>query len=261
MYQLPYQSLIRHRELVWEMSLRELKGSTKGALLGWTWIVLRPLIQTGAYVLVTTLIFRTARSDGGPLEYTMYVLAGMVPWQILTKSLEISPSLIRERMELVKQVIYPIETLPLTGMIAGSVGSLVSLFFFLVLALASGSVEWSWLLLPLPAAILVLFVMGTSWVFMIAGVLVKDLREIVALILNLLVFLSPVVASEAMVGEKTWALLMWNPLAHYVICFRDVFQAEFHPVSWIVASLLALVMFWLGSWTIQKTKVLINEYL
>jgi lipopolysaccharide transport system permease protein len=137
----------------------------------------------------------------------------------------------------------------------------VSLVFFLVLAVITGGMQWSWLLLPLPAAILVLFVLGTSWVFMIAGVLVKDLREIVALVLNLLVFLSPVVASESMVGEKTWALLMWNPLAHFVVCFRDVFQAEFHPASWLVATVLAVVMLWLGSWTIQRTKILINEYI
>ena len=262
MVQLPYQTLFQHRELVWEMSLRELKGSTKGAVLGWTWIVLRPLIQTGAYVLVTSLIFRARLPDGGgPLDYTIYVLAGMVPWQILTKSLEAAPSLIRERMELVKQVIYPIETLPLTGLIAGSVGSLVSLFFFVLLAVFNGAIEWSWLLVPLPAAILVTFVIGTSWVFMIGGVLVKDLREIVALVLNLLVFLSPVVASESMVGETTWRFLMWNPLAHYVVCFRDVFQAEFHVVSWVVSTVLAVVMFVLGSWTIRKTKILINEYI
>ena len=54
---------------------------------------------------------------------------------------------------------------------------------------------------------------------------------------------------------------MWNPLAHYVVCFRDVFQAEFHVVSWVVSTVLGVVMFVLGSWTIRKTKILINEYI
>jgi lipopolysaccharide transport system permease protein len=257
-----YQSLYRHRELVWEMSIRELKGATQGAILGWLWVVLRPLIQTAAYVVVVSLIFRAELPDsGGPFGYAIYVLSGMVPWQILTKTLESAPSLIRERMELVKQVIYPIETLPLTGLIAGSVGSLVSLGIYLILALATGQANWTWLLLPIPAVVLVTFVVGTSWVFMIAGVLIKDLREIVALALNLVVFLSPVVASPSMVGPKAWALLMWNPLTHFVICFRDVFRAEFHTTSWIVSIVLALAALMLGTWTIRKTKILINEYI
>jgi lipopolysaccharide transport system permease protein len=257
-----YQSLFRHRELVWEMSLRELRGGTQGAILGWLWIVLRPLIQTAAYVVVVSLVFRAKLPDGGgPFDYVIYVLSGMVPWQVLTKTLELAPSLIRERMELVKQIIYPIETLPLTGLVAGSVGSLVSLGIYLILALATNQATWAWLLLPIPTVILVAFVVGTSWTFMIAGVLIKDLREIVALALNLLVYLSPVVASPSMVGPKAWSVLMWNPLTHFVICFRDVFRAEFHATSWIVSSVLALAALMLGSWTIRKTKILINEYI
>jgi ABC-type polysaccharide/polyol phosphate export permease len=262
MYGLLHQTLFRHRELVWEMSLRELKGSTQGAVLGWLWVVLRPLIQTAAYVIVVSFVFRAELPDGGGyFDYAIYVLSGMVAWQILTKTLEAAPSLIRERMELVKQVIYPIETLPITGLIAGSIGSLVALAIYFVLALWSGQAVWSWVLLPIPAAVLVVFVLGTSWVFMIAGVLVKDLREIVALLLNLLVYLSPVVASESMIGARAWGFLMWNPLTHFVICFRDVFRAEFHPGSWIVSVVLALVMLLLGSWTIRRTKILINEYI
>lgn len=262
MYELLYDSLIRHRELVWQMSWREIKGATQGAVLGWLWIVLRPLIQTAAYVVVVSLIFRARMPDGGgPFDYAVYVLSGMVPWQILTKTLETAPSLIRERMELVKQVIYPIETLPMTGLIAGSIGSLVTLLVFMILSLSTGQAVWTWILLPLPVALLIGFALGTSWVFMIAGVLFKDLREIVALALNLLVYLSPVVVSESMVGPSTWKWLMWNPLTHFVICFRDVFLAEFHAGSWAISAGLTLLMLLLGSWTIKRTKTLINEYI
>ena len=262
MHQLLYDSLIRHRELVWQMSWREIKGATQGAVLGWLWILLRPLILTAAYVVVVSLIFRARLpGGGGSLDYAVYVLSGMVPWQILTKTLETAPSLIRERMELVKQVIYPIETLPMTGLIAGSIGSLVTLLVYVLLSLGTGQVVWTWVLLPLPVILLVGFVLGTSWVFMIAGVLLKDLREIVAVTLNLLVYLSPVVVSESMVGPRTWKWLQWNPLTHFVVCFRDVFHAEFHGTSWMISAGLTLLMLALGSWTIKKTKTLINEYI
>jgi ABC-type polysaccharide/polyol phosphate export permease len=262
MVALLYDTLFRHRALVWEMSLRELRGATQGAVLGWLWIILRPLIQTAAYVVVVSFIFRAVPEDGGgTFDYAVYVLSGMVPWQILTKTLETAPSLIRERMELVKQVIYPIETLPMTGLIAGSIGAVITLVVYLGISSISGQAHWSWLLLPLPVALLVAFTVGVSWVFMIAGVLFKDLREIVSLVLNLIVYFSPVVVRESMVGSGVWQLLLWNPLTHFVICFRDVFLGEFHPISWVFSSVLSLLMLALGSWTIKKTKTLINEYI
>ena len=255
-------SIFRHHELIREMAIRDLKGANQGAILGWLWLVLRPLIQTAAYVVVVSLVFRGRLSDGsGPLDYALYVLSGLIPWQILTKSLEEAPSLIRERMELVKQVIYPIETLPMTSLLAGSVGSFVALAVYFTGSAVSGGLGWSWLILPLPALLLVVFVLGTSWVFMIAGVVLKDLREMVSLLLGVMVFVSPVVVSQSMVGPRTWQLLQWNPLTHVVACFRDVFLGQFHGLSWAVFAAMAAVMLLSGAWTISKAKLLINEYI
>lgn len=255
-------SIFRHAELVREMTLRDLKGANQGALLGWLWLVLRPLVQTAAYVLVVSFVFRARLSESsGPFDYAIYVLSGLVPYQVLTKALEEAPSLIRERMELVKQVIYPIETLPMTSLLTGSIGSLVALAIYTAVSLYTRQVTWSWLLLPLPIVLLALFALGVSWVFMIAGVVVKDLREAVSLCLGLTVFFSPVVASEAMVGPRAWRLLQWNPLTHVVVCFRDVFLGQFHPLSWTLFACMTLVAVVVGAWTISKTKLLINEYI
>jgi lipopolysaccharide transport system permease protein len=254
--------IIQHRELIWEMTLRDLKGMHQGSLLGYLWLVISPLIQVASYVLVVSFIFKSRLGEGsGPFDYALYVLSGMVPWQIMTRSLQEAPSLIRERMELVKQVIYPIETLPLNALLVGSVGSLVSFAIFFILTALTGGLRWTYLLLPLPFLLLLILLLGTSWLFSIGGVLLKDLREIVSVLLGLLVFLSPVVASEAMVGPSIWRYILLNPLTHVVICFRDVFGATFHLSSWIIFSAMSLISFVAGGWVISRTKVLINEYI
>lgn len=255
-------SIFTHRELIWEISKRDLKSLNKGALLGYLWIVLSPLIQVAAYVIVVSFIFRSRLGENsGPLDYAIYVLSGMIPWQIITKSLQDATSMIRDRMELVKQVIYPIETLPLTSLMVSSFGSFVSLLFFMAMSMAVGAVHWTIIFLPIPFILLTVFVLGMSWVFSIIGVIIKDLREIVSVVLGLMVFLSPVVLNESIVGSKMWRYIMLNPLAHIIICFRDVFYATFHMWSWVIFAGMSLGFFLLGGWVITRTKLLINEYI
>ena len=255
-------SIVRNRELIVEMAVRDMKGAGKGSLLGPAWLIISPLVQTAAYVVIVSYVFRIRLGEGtGPLYYALYVLAGMVPWHIVTRSLQESTSLIRDRMELVKQVIYPIETLPLTSILVNSLGSLVTLVLLLALSALSGQLQPSVLLLPLPLALLVLLLLGTSWILSIAGVLFKDLREIVTIVLGLLVYVSPVLLHEAMVGERMWSIVMLNPLAHVVVCFRDVFQGDFHAASWAVFAAAAALAFGIGAWVIGRAKTLINEYI
>lgn len=255
-------SIVTHRELIWEMAKRDLKSLNKGAFLGYIWLFLNPFIQLLVYVIVVAYVFKGKLNDSArPLDYVIYVLSGMIPWQIITKSLQEAPSLIRDRIELVKQVIYPIEILPLNSLIVSSLSSLVSLCLLLVLTVMTGAFRGSLFFLPIPFFFLVIFVLGVSWIFSIVGVLLKDLREIVSVLLSLMVYVSPVVISESIVGPKMWRYILMNPFAHIIITFRDVIQATSHPTSWFIFGGTSIVLLFLGGWVITRTKILINEYI
>jgi ABC-type polysaccharide/polyol phosphate export permease len=257
-----FGSVIDNRALVWEMALRDLRGATRGTIVGHAWLIVSPLLQTVGYVLIVTWVFRVRlEANSGPFDYALYVLAGMAPWQFVSRSLQESSTLIRDRMELVKQVVYPIETLPATSIVVNSIGPLLTLVVFLALAVVAGKAAWTWLLLPVPMLLTACLVLGVSWLFSIVGVVLKDLREVLAVVFALLIFASPVILSEAMTGERLWTVVMLNPLSHIVICFRDVLEARFHPVSWLVLASMCLAMLALGSWVMRRTKVLINEYI
>jgi lipopolysaccharide transport system permease protein len=256
------RSLLANWTFARAMAARDLKGLNKGAVLGLAWIVIRPLIQVAAYVVIVTYVFGARLGpDAGPLDYALYVLPGLIAWQAMQRTLEEAPSLIRDRMEVLKQVVYPVETLPLTAMFSSLLGPAVALALYLMLALAQQQLPWSALLLPLPLALLVVMMLGASYLFMVAGVLLKDLREIVGVLLGLMIYFSPVLLSPEMVGERIWSLIMLNPLAHVVICFRDVLRGGFHPESWLVFAAGAAIVFALGSLVIHRAKLTINEYL
>jgi lipopolysaccharide transport system permease protein len=256
------RSMVKNREFIRETVLHEFRTRHRGSALGGVWLVLRPLVETAAYVAVISLLLRAALpSTGGTFDYAVYVLSGMIPWQILTKTLAEAPSLIRERMEIVKQVIYPIEILPLNGLLFSLLGALVTMGVYLVLGIVSGKLSWTVVLVPIPFLLLAGFTIGLSWVMMIVGIVLKDLREITGIFLGLLAYLSPVVATPALVGPTAWRLLMLNPLAHIVICFRDVFQAEFHPLSWGLFVVITFAALLLGAWILMRARIRINEYI
>jgi lipopolysaccharide transport system permease protein len=255
-------SILKNRELIWEMAFRDLKGANKGAILGFFWVGISPLIQVAAYVIIVSFIFRVKlNSNAGPFDYALYVLSGMIPWQVMTRSISEAPMLIRSNTEIVKQVIYPIETLPLTNLLVGSFGGLVNLIVFVLLFLIVGHVKWTLIFLPLPIFFLLLFILGISWIFSVTGVILKDLREMVTVILMLMVYFSPVILNDSMVGESVWRFIMLNPLSHIIISFRDVFWGNFHFWSWLIFLFMSLGAFLIGHLVIMKAKRIINEYI
>ena len=116
-------------------------------------------------------------------------------------------------------------------------------------------------LLPNPLLFLLLFILGINWIFSIAGVILKDLKEIVTVIMALLVYFSPVIVNDSMVGETIWNWILLNPLSHIIISFRDVFWGTFHFWSWVIFLGMSVVIFICGDLLITKAKGLINEYI
>ena len=255
-------SIWENRELIWEMALRDVKGGSKGALLGLLWVVINPLIQVVAYVVIVSFIFKAKlKGSSGPFDYALYVLSGMIPWQIITRSINEAPMLIRSNTELVKQVIYPIETLPMNSLLFGSFGAFINFVVFLGLLIVGGQFHWTLIFLPIPLLFLWLFLLGVSWIFCITGVILKDLKEIVAVGMMLLIYFSPVVISDTMVGERVWAWILLNPLSHIIVSFRDVFWGSFHIWSWVIFFGMSTTVFLYGHYVIHRAKRLINEYI
>jgi lipopolysaccharide transport system permease protein len=244
------------------MAAREMKGSTKGSVFGLGWVVVRPFIQVAVYVVIVTYVFGARLNPtAGPYDYALFVLSGLFGWQILQRGLEESTSLIRDRMDILKQVVYPIETLPVSTFLSAAIAPAIVLLVYLVLATIGSKLSWSMVLLPVPLALLLLLILGLSWTFMVIGVILKDLREIISVLLGLTIYLSPVLISETMVSPRIWSLILLNPISHVIIAFRDVFEGTFHSVSWVVFAIGAVVAVVVGSAVITRARVTINEYI
>src|SRR5258708_10732774 len=101
------QKLIRWREILYMLVLRDLKARTKQAYLGYLWILIQPLLLTGAFsFLVQQVLQRTDLSD---LPYPVFVMAGVIPWQFFANILNESPESLVKNGDLVRHVYFPSE--------------------------------------------------------------------------------------------------------------------------------------------------------
>lgn len=254
------RSFVRQLKFSLAITERDLRSLYKGSVLGMGWLFLRPLIHTAGYVLIIMFVLRVRPGgDAGPFDYTLHILAGMTAWQPLQRSLEEAPSLVRERMEVLRQIVYPIETLPVSSVLISLIPAGMTFLVYATLAAWQAKLPWSVLLLPLPAALMIVMMIGAAWIFMVAGMVIRDLREVVAVIMGILVFLSPVLLTPEITGEALWRIILFNPLAHIVLCFRDVLQGGFHPMSWFIFTALAVGLFLSGAFLLARVKLMLYE--
>ncbi len=258
--------LTRHRQLTWEMTRREVSDRYAGQVLGTLWAVGHPLALMAIYVFVFGYVFRM--KIGGtldlPLDYTIYLLAGLVPWMAFQESMSKGATAIVGNANLVKQVVFPIEVLPVKGVIASFSTQLVATALLAVYVLAShGRLPWTWLLLPALFFFQALAMIGVAYILAAVGTYLRDVKDFVQVFCIAGMYLMPVVYLPKMVPGVFRPLLNLNPFSYMVWCYQDAcyFGRFEHPWAWPVFLVGSLGMFYLGYRVFRKLKVCFGSVL
>ena len=191
--------LWEHRELTRNFARRDLAERHKGALLGVAWNVISPLLSLAVYTVVFGLIFGASWGRGNPplpkfVDFPLTLLAGSAIFQMFAESANRASTLVSSRPNLVRRVVFPLEILPVAAVRAGLVHTLIIVGILLVVlaAVTGGSgMHWTIVLLPAVLAPLVMVCLGVSWALAAVGVFVRDVRHIVAVVTQLLMFTTP----------------------------------------------------------------------
>lgn len=214
------RTLWAHRELIRGFAGREVLERHKGAVLGVAWNVVSPLITLGIYTLVFGYIFgsRWERGDLPPaLNFPLTFFAGHTFFHLFSETANRAPGLISSRPNLVRRVVFPLEILPVTVVCAGLVYVAIAASITLaVLFAATGRIPWTVVLLPAVLAPLIMLSLGVSWVLAAVGVFVRDMRQIVLVLTQLLMFCTPLFYQiDRIPPDKMWLrkVIEANPLS------------------------------------------------
>ena len=203
------------RDLVWTLGMRDVKLVYKQTLLGVAWVVLQPLIGAGIFTFVFGVL---AKFDSGQTPYFVFSFVGMLGWTLFSATLSASSTVMVTNAHLVSKIYFPRLVLPLASAFQPFVNFVVSLAVMAALMLAYLiRPGWPILLLPVWAALLLMLALGAG--FWLSSVMVsyRDLRYVVPVGVQFLLYASPVGYGVAQLNDRVperWqAAYMLNPLA------------------------------------------------
>jgi lipopolysaccharide transport system permease protein len=248
----------RRRELVWQLTKREVIARYRGTALGLLWTLVHPLFMVAIYTFVFREVFR-ARWDHetGAADFGLVLFAGLIVFSLMAECMQRAPWLIVSNPSFVKKVVFPLEILPWTVLGSAFFHAAVSFALLVVLwTLGRGSLPWTALALPLPLLPLALLTLGVSWFLAACGVYLRDTAQMVGLLTVALLFTSPIFYPASAFPEVYRDYLWLNPLTYVVEEVRGLLFLGRSP-SWRALGshlILGVAVAWLGWWWFERTR-------
>ncbi|MBD5802550.1 Teichoic acid translocation permease protein TagG [Azoarcus sp. Aa7] len=254
------KSLWYNRQLIAQMTKREVLGRYKGSALGLAWSIINPVFLLAVYTFVFSVVFRARwglGSEESNTQFAVVLFVGMLVHGLFAEVLNRAPGLILSNVNYVKKVVFPLEILPVISQGAALFHCLISLIVLLVaFVILNGYLHWTVVFAPLVILPLVVLTLGLAWMLASLGVFLRDVGQTIGIVTTILLFLSPVFYPVTALPEEFRPWLMANPLAFIIEQAREVLIWGRQP-DWPGLSLYMLaasVVAWAGYAWFQKTR-------
>ncbi len=262
-----HKLLTRHRELTLSLAWQEIRQRHAGQFFGFFWSFFYPVIFLGVYVFIFGFMFRvrTGEADDSA-QRVLFLLSGLIPWLTVTDVLGRSSTTISGNANLVKQVVFPIEVLPVKSVIAALFNQCIFLgLYFVFVPLLGETFAPSALVLLLFALMLQFFAfIGLAYMIAAIAVYIPDIREVIRVFTFLGMFTTPILMRVDQVPE-TWALFFYaNPFSYMIWAFQDAMAGGggmAQPWVWGVYVLLSVGTFIIGHVLFNRLRIMFGNVL
>lgn len=253
----PLRDLATHRNLLRTLVSRDIASRYQGSSFGAAWSIANPLLMFCAYWFFLGVVLKS-RWLGTPSEqYPVVLFAGLIVHQFFAEVLGRASGLVIAHASYVSKVVFPIEVLP--WMTVATAAFHLAINCLILLAgqwIIVGAVPLTWLWLPLVLLPLLPMAVGFSWIVSSLGVYLRDMAQVVPLLVMMLMFLSPVFYSAEMVPPRFRGVLWLSPLTEVIEQSRRVIVGGLPPdaTSLLVYALASVVVMTAGYWWFRRTR-------
>ncbi len=245
-------------ELIGSLARREFVARYKGSALGVVWAILTPMVMIAIFTFIFAGIFGARFGErNSHWDYALHLFCGLLPWTMFQETVQKSATTIVNHANLVKRVVFPLETLP----IAEALSSLVNQLFgtaVLLVAILILRYELHVSVLWIPVLIIpqMLLTLGAAWLIASLGVFLRDISQGVSLVLTAWMFLTPIIYPESMVPAQYRMAIALNPFTALIRSYRRILMEGAAPdwPSLAYFTAFALVSFFFGYWWFARTR-------
>jgi len=271
------KELLDSRELLANLTLREVRGKYKRTVFGQLWSLANPLALMLIYTFVFSLIFRIDPDVGDPSgldNFALWLLCGLLPWTFLATVINLGVGSLVSNAGLIQKVYFNRIVLPLS--LVGSAGynwlfEMGVLVVALTVALAfGGGIMLQWVPLVVVAmAVFAVFGAGLALMLSIANVYFRDTQWFVTIVLQMWLYLSPVIYPSSMVSDVSEEIggffggpisladvYYLNPMVHFLDLFRNLLYDNRWPdvSTWLICLAWAVGVFIVGVFVFRRNE-------
>jgi lipopolysaccharide transport system permease protein len=249
--QLNLGELWYYRELLYFLTLRDIKVRYKQTLMGLAWVIIQPLTT----MLIFTLVFnRFVRLDAGPLPYPLFALSGLLLWLFFANAVTNSTNSLVSNANLITKVYFPRMFIPAASVGAGIVDLSVAFLLLIVMFFYYGvTLTSNLLLLPLFIFMMTSLALGVGLLSAALTVKYRDLRHALPFLIQLWMFASPVIYPASIVPERWKWLLTINPVAGIIEGFRaSLAGGAFNWTHVAISAVITLVLLFCSIYVFRR---------
>lgn len=246
------KELYDYREMIHSLVKRDLMGRYKNSVLGFFWNFLDPLLQLLIYTIVFTNILPM-----GIENYYLHLFVALVPWMFFSSCLTGGTTAVVGQQDMVKKIYFPREVLPVSHVLSQFVNMVLSFIVVFLVLIVSGYGVSIWALwLPVIMFIEFIFALGLTMIVASVTVYLRDMQQIVNVLVMALMYASPVIYAIDFVPESLYNYYMLNPMSAVIVAYRDVlfYKQAPRPLGLSIATVISGVILLIGFIVFSKLK-------
>lgn len=240
------KKLFGYRELLYSITLREIKIRYKQSVLGMAWAILQPLSMMAIFTVIFSR-FAKIPSDGIP--YPIFSYSALLPWTFFATSLSFAIPSVVNNSSLVTKIYFPREIFPCASVLAAFVDfGIASTIFALMIILYRVAMTLNVLFVIPIVLIQILFALGISFWASAVNVRYRDVKYALPFVVQLWMYATPIVYPISIIPERYRTVYMLNPMAGIIDSYRRVVLQGTQPDPYYLgtASLVAIILFFLS---------------
>ena len=252
--------LYAYREMIVSLVHRDLKGRYKNSVLGFAWTFVNPLLQLVVYTVVFSTIMKMGIKD-----YYLLLFVALVPWIFFSNCVASGCNCVFEQGDMVRKIYFPREVLPVTYVTSQFINMLLSFIVVFVVLIISGKGINPLAVLFLPFIMIVEYflVLGMTLLFSAITVFVRDLSNILAIIVMAWQWATPVMYPADIIPDNLKGIMAFNPMYAIIVAYRQIlYYKEIPDINTLISAIImGAVLLVVGEFVFSRRSKNFADYL
>lgn len=238
--------------------IRDIRARYVGSVLGIFWSIIHPLTQLAIYYFIFSVVLKIKLGqEYGGTNFAIWLVAGLLPWMFFADVVTRSPGAVLEQSTLITKTVFPSEILSLTLIISALINHLIGVLLFIgfLILFGYGITLKVFLIIPSLFATSIL-ALGISWMLSSLNVFIRDIGQIINVLVNIWFFITPIIYPRNLVPERFIGIYDLNPMIYPVEGYRLALlgKTNLDLEGLYYLTFLGVIVFALGGLVFKKLK-------